>query len=188
MRDSSIACLSSSQSGSEPEPRLASHCRKNSQTSSEEENRGSFSSRRAWAAALSHALKVRPSLRACRTKRSRSSSGIISWTLAMLHPAPNSQCVYRLHINGVYVNGRERAKTFPLPKGCIDRGHRLHTFGDMDHTYRHGIPAKEGAHALESMVVAARCRMRTYSTSARSSMGFADMCRLSARYHKCPES
>ena len=37
----------------------------------------------------------------------------------------------------------------PSPDGCIDRGHRLHMFGDMGYTIRHGNSVQEDAHAME---------------------------------------
>ena len=35
------------------------------------------------------------------------------------------------------------------PQACIDRGHRLHMFGDMGYTIRHGNSVQEDAHAME---------------------------------------
>ena len=70
IRDSSIARLCSSQSGSSPGPSRASHFSKNRFRSSGDSNLSALcrSLSRSRAAALSHALKVKPSLRAWRTK------------------------------------------------------------------------------------------------------------------------
>ena len=94
-RDSAMTLKCSSQSGSRSGPSKASHARKNASTAAGDMKRSArcrFSSR-SRAAALNQALNVRPSPRAWRTKRSRSSSGMINWTLAIACTTASQLCV-----------------------------------------------------------------------------------------------
>ena len=79
-RDSAMTLRCSSQSGSRSGSSEASQDRKNASKAAADVKRSARCrfSHRSWAAALSHALNVRPSPRACRTKRSRSWSGMIN--------------------------------------------------------------------------------------------------------------